>query len=168
MKLCNHPRWRLQWHWKLTMVLCKCANNSLDVTHLSFILCLSLFFSFFHTLFIFEHTIRKVKILSKNSIFTKPQHFHEFFTQFFSWQFFSWNQSCQQLKSSKPHHFHEFFTQKVDNFLGKSKVEFLDKKWRFRIVWFFLACNFLIFLRFSDFIQFYFSYFYFLEWLQCI
>ena len=29
------------------------------------------------------HTIRKVKFLSKNSILTKPQHFHEFFTQIF-------------------------------------------------------------------------------------
>ena len=57
------------------------------------------------------HTIRKVKFLSKNSILTKPKHFHEFFTQFF-WQFFSWSQSCQQLKSPKPQHFHEFFTQK--------------------------------------------------------
>ena len=28
-------------------------------------------------------TIRKVKFLSKNSILTKPQHFHEFFTQIF-------------------------------------------------------------------------------------
>ena len=27
------------------------------------------------------HTIRKVKFLSNNSILTKPQHFHEFFTQ---------------------------------------------------------------------------------------
>ena len=30
-----------------------------------------------------NHTIRKVKFLSKNSILTKPQHFHEFFIQFF-------------------------------------------------------------------------------------
>ena len=30
-----------------------------------------------------QHTIRKVKFLSKNSILTKPQHFHEFFTQIF-------------------------------------------------------------------------------------
>ena len=29
------------------------------------------------------HTIRKVKFLSKKSILTKPQHFHEFFTQIF-------------------------------------------------------------------------------------
>ena len=27
------------------------------------------------------HTIRKVNFFSKNSILTKPQHFHEFFTQ---------------------------------------------------------------------------------------
>ena len=30
-----------------------------------------------------EHTIRKVNFWSKNSILTKPQHFHEFFTQKF-------------------------------------------------------------------------------------
>ena len=30
-----------------------------------------------------RHTILKVKFLSKNSILTKPQHFHELFTQFF-------------------------------------------------------------------------------------
>ena len=30
-----------------------------------------------------EHTIRKVKFLSKNSILTKPQHFHKFFIQIF-------------------------------------------------------------------------------------
>ena len=30
-----------------------------------------------------KHTIRKVKLLSKNSILTKPQHFHEFYTQKF-------------------------------------------------------------------------------------
>ena len=30
-----------------------------------------------------KHTIRKVKFLSKNSILTKPQHFHEFYTQKF-------------------------------------------------------------------------------------
>ena len=108
--------------------------------------------------------------MSKNSILTKPQHFHEFFTYFFfdnfsreikvvnGWKFqnrciftsfspnffltiflvnsklstakksktttfsrvfhskffgqcFSWNQSCQQLKSPKPQHFHDFFSQ---------------------------------------------------------
>ena len=53
----------------------------------------------------------------------KPQHFHEFFTQFFSW-----NQSCQQLRSPNPQHFHEFYTpKKIDNFLGKSKLNFWTK-----------------------------------------
>ena len=74
------------------------------------------------------HTILIVKFLSKNSILTKPQQFYEFFTQFFFWQFFSWNQSCQQLKSPKPQHFHEFFTQKNWQFSREIKVEFLDKK----------------------------------------
>ena len=39
--------------------------------------------------FLKAHTIRKVKFLSKNSILTKPQHFHEFFTQkkIKNWQF---------------------------------------------------------------------------------
>ena len=41
---------------------------------------------------------------------------------------FSWNQSCQQLKSQRPQHFHEFFTQKkIDKFLGKSKLNFWTK-----------------------------------------
>ena len=35
-----------------------------------------------------KHTIRKVKILSKNSILTKPQYFHEFFTQIYFDNFF--------------------------------------------------------------------------------
>ena len=43
------------------------------------------------------HTIRKVQFLSKNSILTKPQHFHE------------------------------FFTQKINNILEKSKLNFWTK-----------------------------------------
>ena len=73
------------------------------------------------------HTIRKVNFLSNNSILTKLQHFHEFFHPNFFWQFFLWNQSCQQLKSPKPQHFHELFTQKIGNFLGKSKLNFWTK-----------------------------------------
>ena len=44
-----------------------------------------------------DHTIRKVNFLSKKSILTKPQHFHE------------------------------FFTQKIDNFHGKSKLNIWTK-----------------------------------------
>ena len=43
---------------------------------------------------------------------------------------FSWNQSCQQLKSPQPQKFHAFSTPKIDNFLRKSKLNFwqiLDK-----------------------------------------
>jgi len=75
-----------------------------------------------------EHTIRNVKFLSKNFILTKPQHFHKFFTPIFFSQFFSWNQSCQQLKSPKPQHFHEFFTQIfLTIFLVKSKLSTAKK-----------------------------------------
>ena len=38
-------------------------------------------------------------------------------------QFFSGNQSCQQLKGANPQHFHEFFTQIFfDNFSREIKV----------------------------------------------
>ena len=75
-----------------------------------------------------DHTIRKVKFLSKNSILTKPQHFHEFFTQFFFWQFFSWNQSCQQLKSPKPKHFHEFLTPEKSTIFSGNQSWFFGQK----------------------------------------
>ena len=66
--------------------------------------------------------------------FDKSPTFSRVFHPNFFWQFFSWNQSCQQLKSSKLQHFHEFFTQKNRQFSREIKVEFLDKKWRFRTV----------------------------------
>ena len=72
------------------------------------------------------HTILKVKWQIPN-IFTS-------FSPKFFWQFFSWNQRCQQLKSPKPQHFHEFFTQKNRQFSREIKVEYLDGKWRFRTV----------------------------------
>ena len=52
--------------------------------------------------------------------------FMSFSSKFF-WQFFSWNQSCQQLTGPKPQHFHEFFTQKIDNFHGILKLNFWTK-----------------------------------------
>ena len=115
-----------------------------------------------------KHNIRKVNFLSKNSILTKNPNI---FTQFFSW-----NQSRQQLKSWKPQHFHEFSTQdffdnflvkwklssakkskttifsrvfhpkKIDNFLVKSKLNFWTKKWRFRTVW--IILNYLNYISF--------------------
>ena len=52
---------------------------------------------------------------------TKPRHFHKFFNPNFFWQFFPWNQSCQQLKSPKPQHFHEFFIQKKFTILSRNQ-----------------------------------------------
>ena len=97
------------------------------------------------------HTIRKVNFLYKISI-SRVFHPNLFFTIFLvksklsiatksktttfsrvfhprkNRQFFSWIQSCQQLKSPKPQHFHEFLTpQKIGNFLGKSKLNFWTK-----------------------------------------
>ena len=69
------------------------------------------------------HTIIKVKFLSKNSILTKTPTFSRVFHPNCFWQFFSWNKSCQQLRSQKPQHFHEFFTQIFfDNFSREIKV----------------------------------------------
>jgi len=60
--------------------------------------------------------------------FDKTPTFSRVFHPKFFWQFFSWNQSCQELKSPKPQHFHEFFThKKIHNFLGKSKLIFWTK-----------------------------------------
>ena len=47
----------------------------------------------FQTAAMYAHTIRKVKFLSKNSILTKPQHFHEFLTQKF-WINYSLLEQC--------------------------------------------------------------------------
>ena len=88
----------------------------------------------------------KSNFCPKNSILTKPQHFRDFSTQIF-WQFFSWNKSCQQLRSAKPQHFREFFTQIFWQFFSWNQScqqlkspkpqhfhEFLDKNWTFNIV----------------------------------
>ena len=63
-----------------------------------------------------------------NSILTKKiQYFHEFFTQFF-WQSFSWNQSCQQLKSPKPQHFHEFSPKTIRQFFSGNQSWIFEQK----------------------------------------
>ena len=77
----------------------------------------------------------KSQIFVQKFNFDKASTFSRVFTQFFFRQFFSWNQSCQQLKSPKPQQLHEFFTQKNRQFSREIKVEFLNKKWRFRTVW---------------------------------
>ena len=65
--------------------------------------------------------------LSSSSHYSKSQIFVQKFNFDKTLQFFSGNQSCQQLKSSKLKHFHEFFTQKIDNFSGNQSWIFGQK-----------------------------------------
>ena len=78
------------------------------------------------TLFEKSNFCPKIQFSQSPNIFTS-------FSPKFFWQFFSWNQSCQQLKSPKPQHFHEFFTPKKIStiFLGKSKLNFWTKNENF-------------------------------------
>ena len=85
---------------------------------------------------------KKSNFCPKIQFWQNPNILTSFSPNFFFWQFFWWNQSCQQLKSPKSQHFHEFFTQKNRQFSPEIKVEFLDKKWRFRTVWTSTICNF--------------------------
>ena len=76
----------------------------------------------------------KSQIFVQKFNFDKTPTFSRVFNANFFWQFFSWNQSCQQLKCPIPQHFHEFFTPKNRQFSWEIKVGFLDKKWRFGTV----------------------------------
>ena len=87
----------------------------------------------------------KIKFLSKNSILTKlcnflgksklsttkkcksPTFSRVFHPNFF-WQFFSWNQSCQQLKSPKPQHFHEFSPKTIRQFFSGNQSWIFGQK----------------------------------------
>ena len=74
-----------------------------------------------------QHTVRKVKFLSKNSILTKPQPFHEFFTQIF---FDNFSREIKVVNSKKVQNhniFTTFSSKKIDNFLRKSKSSFWTK-----------------------------------------
>ena len=70
----------------------------------------------------------KSNFLSKNSILTKPPTFWRVFHPNFFWQFFTWNQSCQQLKSPKLQHFHEFFTPKKSTILSGNQSWIFGQK----------------------------------------
>ena len=71
---------------------------------------------------------KKSNFCPKIQFWQSPNIFTSFSHKIF-WQFFSWNQSCQQLKCRKPRHFHEFFNQKKPRqFSQEIKVEYLDKK----------------------------------------
>ena len=74
-----------------------------------------------------QHTILKVKLLSKNSILTEPQHFHEFFDQFFFTIFLVKSKLSTAKKSKTTTFSRVFHPKKIDNFLGKSKLNFWSK-----------------------------------------
>ena len=107
--------------------------------------------------YIFQKPVCIATYYSKSQIFVQIFNFDK------TLQYFSGNQSCQQLKSPKPQDFHEFspqifltiflvkpklstvktsktaafsrvFTQNIRQFFRHIKIEFLDKKRRFRTV----------------------------------
>ena len=91
----------------------------------------------------FKHTIRKVKFLSKNSILTKPKHFHEFFIQI-SLTIFLVKSKLSTAKKSKTATFSRVFHPKKSTiFFGKSKLNFWTKNEDFeqcvKITWFHLV-----------------------------
>ena len=76
--------------------------------------------------------LQKVKFLSKNSILTKPQYFHpKFFLTIFLVK-----SKMSIAKKPKTTTFSRVFHPKNRQFSLEIKVEFLDKKWRFRTVCF--------------------------------
>ena len=79
------------------------------------------------------HTIQEVKFLSKNSIFTKQQHFHEFFTKIFL-TIFLVKSKLSRAKMAKTTTFSRVFHPKNHQFSLEIKIEFLDKKLRFLTV----------------------------------
>ena len=81
---------------------------------------------FYAVTLLHTHTILKVKFLSKNSILTKTQHFHEFFTQIF-FDNFSREIKVTAKKPKATTFSRVFHPKKIDNFLGKSKLIFWTK-----------------------------------------
>ena len=73
------------------------------------------------------HTILKVKFLSKNSILTKSQHFYEFFTQHLLTIFLVKSKLSTAKKCKTTTFSRVFHPKKIDNFLGKSKLNFWTK-----------------------------------------
>ena len=68
------------------------------------------------------HTIRKVKVLSKNSILTK--HIHEIFIQIFFDNFSREIKVVNSYKAQNHNIFTSFSPRKIDIFFGKSKLNF--------------------------------------------
>ena len=70
----------------------------------------------------------KSQIFVQKFNFDKSPTFSRVFTQFFFLKCFSWNQSCQPLKSPKPQHFHEFFILQKSNFFSVNQSWIFGQK----------------------------------------
>ena len=81
----------------------------------------------------------KSQIFVQKFDFDKTPTFSRVFHPNFFDQFFSWNQSCQQLKSPEPQHFHEFFTPKNRQFFSGNQSRIFGQKMKIS-KWF---CNFV-------------------------
>ena len=76
---------------------------------------------------VLKHTILKVKFLSKNSNLTKNQHFYKFFAQIFLAIFLVKSKLSTAKKSKTTTFSRVFHPNKIDNFFGKSKLNFWTK-----------------------------------------
>ena len=70
----------------------------------------------------------KSQIFVQKFNFDQPQHFHEFFTQFFFLQFLVKSKLSKTKKSKTKTFSRVFLPQKNRQFSREIKVEFLDKK----------------------------------------
>ena len=81
-------------------------------------------------------TIRTVKFLSKNSILTKTPTFSRVFQPKFFFTIFFVKLRLSTAKKSKTTTFSRVFHPEKSTIFSGKKINFLDKKWRFRTVWF--------------------------------
>ena len=79
--------------------------------------CKSKSFQQYHLIIGYTH-YSKSRIFLQKFNFNKKKNptFSRVFHTTFLWQFFSWNQSCQQLKIPKLQHFHEFSSKTMRHF----------------------------------------------------
>ena len=70
----------------------------------------------------------KIQIFVQKFNFDKTPNIFTSFSPKFFWQFFSWNQSCQQLESPKPQHFRDFFTQKKSTIISGNQSWIFGQK----------------------------------------
>ena len=76
----------------------------------------------------------KSNFCPKIQFWQNPQHYYEFFTHFFLTIFLVKSKLSTSKEAKTKTLSRVFHPKKIDNFSPEIKVEFLDKKWRFRTV----------------------------------